>query len=546
MFKAITDKLSANLQMKVTTFILLMAAYFSLVLNQPVVKEIFSLSSNVPDVWFPYTAPLLLFCAFCIIFSALAVPYLIKPIMIILTLTSAAALFAANTYHVLFDSAMIESIFETNSAEASFYLNTNSLVFLCFYGVIPSILIACVRLTYRASWLKELTSRVVLVLVAVIGIGLIALSSYKDYASVGRNNHYLNRMIIPAHAFNTVKYINKTYFTTPLEYVELGQDAKLKQASNGKPTLVVFVLGETARGMNFSQNGYTRNTHPYTKDLGLISFQNVASCGTYTALSVPCMFSSMTRQQYSKARANAQDNVLDVIAKSGVETLWIDNDGGDKGVAKRTKLINIDGAKQNENCNGSTCYDAEMFGYAQQFIGRDKADKFLVLHSIGSHGPTYWQRYSEQDAHFSPACNRSDIENCTDEEIINVYDNTLVYTDYILSQVIEKLEKYSDDYNVAMLYVSDHGESLGENGLYLHGTPYAIAPKEQTTVPWLMWLPKQYAAQKQIDIQCIQQKARHQSVSHDNVFHTVLGLYGIDSVDKDPNLDLTTSCKVSA
>lgn len=545
MFKVVIDKLTVSLQMKVTTFILLMTAYFSLVLNQPVLKEIFTLSTNVPNFWFPYAASLLLFCAFAIIFSVLAVPYLIKPIMILLTLTSAVALFAANTYQVQFDVSMIENVFETNIAEASFYLNISSLEFLFIYGVIPSILIACVRFTYHSSLLKEMTNRVILVLVGVIGIGLVALTSYKDFASVGRSHHYLNRMIIPAHVFNTFKYINKTYLTTPLKYIELGQDAKLTPAPNGKPTLVVFVLGETARGMNFNQNGYARKTNPYTKDLGLISFQDVTSCGTYTALSVPCMFSNMTRQQYNKERANAQDNMVDVIAKSGVETLWIDNDGGDKGVAKRTKLINIDGAKQNQNCNGSTCFDAEMLVDAQKFINKDNANKFLVLHSIGSHGPTYWQRYPNQDAHFTPACNRSDIENCSDEEITNVYDNTLVYTDYILSQVIDKMKEYSDVYNVAMIYISDHGESLGEHGLYLHGTPYAVAPKEQTAVPWLMWLPKQYAEQKQINLQCIEQKALHQSVSHDNVFHTILGLYGIDSVDKDPTLDLTASCKTS-
>jgi lipid A ethanolaminephosphotransferase len=532
--------------MKVTTFITLMAAYFALVLNQPVVDKIFSLSATVPNAWFPYTAPLLLLCAFMIIFSFLAVPYLIKPIMIILTLTSAGALYAAKHYHVLFDEGMIENVFKTNTAEASFYLSASSVTFLIIYGLIPSFVIAGARFNYRASWGKEIASRIGVVILGVVGIGLIALTSYKDYASVGRNNDYLNRMIIPSHVYNTYKYVSKNYFVTPLEYIELGHDAKLMAASNGKPTLMIFVLGETARGMNFHQNGYQRETNPYTKDLGLISFQDVSSCGTYTALSVPCMFSNMTRQKYNKARANAQDNVLDIIAKTGVKTLWIDNDGGDKGVAKRTKLINIDGAKQNENCDGSTCYDVEMFADAQHFIDQDNDSKFIVLHSIGSHGPTYWQRYPDGNVSFKPACNRSDIENCSDEEIINVYDNTLVYTDLILAKLIEKLEGYAADYNVAMLYVSDHGESLGENGVYLHGTPYAIAPQEQTIVPWLMWLPSQYAEQKQIDLNCIEQKAHNQSISHDNLFHTLLGLYGIDSTEKDQSLDLTASCKRSA
>ncbi|MFC3024539.1 phosphoethanolamine transferase [Vibrio zhugei] len=546
MFTTTLNKFAARMQMKVPTFIVLMSAYFALVLNHPVVSKIFELSNNVSDVWFPYTAPLLLFCAFLIIFSVLAIPYLIKPIMIILTLTSAIALFAAETYHVLFSTDMMENVFETNTSEVSFYVNAPSILFVIALGVVPSILIAMVRFRYHSSWLKEIAHRLMVVLIGAVGIIVIALTTYKDYASVGRNNHYLSQMIIPAHVYNTFRYIQKNYLTTPLKYTHLGQDATLTPAPNGKPTLMVFVLGETARGMNFHQNGYARETNPYTKNLGLISFQHVSSCGTYTALSVPCMFSNMTRQHYNKAKANARDNAVDIIAKSGVKTLWIDNDGGDKGVAKHTTLIKINAEKKDKNCNGSTCYDAEMFADAKQFIQQDHTNKFLVLHSIGSHGPTYWQRYPDQDARFKPACNRSDIENCTDQEITNVYDNTLIYTDYILSRVITLLKENASDYNVAMIYISDHGESLGENGLYLHGTPYAIAPKEQTTVPWLLWLPKQYAQQKQFNLACLKQKALHQPVSHDNVFHTLLGLYGVKTADKDPTLDLTANCRQSA
>lgn len=481
---------------KVTTFIVLLAFYYGFVLNYPVLREIFSLSKDVPDVWFPYTAPWVLFFAFVIIFSLFAVPVIMKPFMAILTLTSAVALYGAVNYHILFDVSMIENVFGTNASEISFYLNLRSVLYMLVFGIFPTLLIFWVRVEYRRSWLRELLSRIILVLLALVGIAIIAVTTYKDYASVGRNNKYLNKMIIPAHAYDTYKYIKLNYLTKPLPYVSLGNDATLVVTENEKPTLVIFVLGETARSMNFKDNGYSKDTQPYTKNLGLISFKNVSSCGTYTALSVPCMFSNMERIDYSKARANAQDNALDIIAKSGTETLWIDNDGGDKGVAKKTPLINIDPTENDDLCNGETCFDEVMLKHANTFIQADDKNKLIVLHTIGSHGPTYFQRFPVEKAKFAPWCNRKDIEQCTDQEITNVYDNTLVYTDYFLSQVVATLKKYSSQYNVAMMYMSDHGESLGESGLYLHGTPYSIAPKEQSTVPWLMWVPKQYADQK--------------------------------------------------
>ncbi|OEF25517.1 phosphoethanolamine transferase [Vibrio rumoiensis] len=538
------DHSSCRPTIKVTTFIVLLSLYYGFVLNYPIVSKIFSLSSDIPDVWFPYTAPLVLFCAFIVVFTLLAVPYLMKPFMVILTLSSAVALYAELTYHILFDVSMIENVVGTNTSEISFYLNLRSFLYILVFGISPSLLICWVKVEFRETLWKEISSRIILVLLALVSVSLIAVTSYKDYAAVGRNNSYLNKMIIPGHAYNTYQYIQKNYLTKPLPYVSLGDDAKLAPSKNKKPTLVIFVLGETARSMNFEDNGYHRDTQPYTKKLGLVSFNHVSSCGTYTALSVPCMFSNMERIHYNKAKANAQDNALDIIAKSGVETLWVDNDGGDKGVAKRTKLIKIDPKEDSTLCNGETCFDEVMLKHTNKFIQSNNKDKLIVLHSIGSHGPTYFQRFPAEKAKFAPWCNSKDIEQCTDQEITNVYDNTLVYTDYFLSQVVKTLQQYSGQYNVAMMYMSDHGESLGENGMYLHGTPYALAPKEQKMVPWMMWVPQQYATQKHIDVDCLKREAQKTHYSQDNFFHSLIGFYGVDTQEKQTQMDVFSTCQV--
>ena len=540
------DLLRPRIPVTMSGLIVILAVYFGTVMNYPVLKTIFDLSADVSNPFFAYTAPVLLICTFILIFSLVAWPYFFKPFMAFVVITSAAALYAEVNFHTLIDTNMMESIFETNSSEVSFYLNTSTILYLLGFGVLPCIFLFMVRIVPQCSWLRAAISRLSLVLVAVIGIGLIAATSYKDYASVGRNNHYLNKMLIPGHIFNGAKYLKKTYFTEKLAYRTQGTDAKVAPTPNGKPTLMVVVLGETARAMNFAYNGYGRDTNPYTKDMGLIAFQDVSSCGTYTALSVPCMFSSMTRDTYNKPRAQAQDNVLNVLQHAGVDVLWIDNDGGDKGVADKLPYIAIDGSLKNEECNGTNCFDVAMMKDAKRFIDDGAHNKLLVLHTIGSHGPTYWQRYPDNLAPFQPACDRSNIENCNDKQIVNVYDNTLVYTDYVLAQVINVLKSIASDYNVMLTYISDHGESLGESGLYLHGTPYAIAPKEQTHVPWLLWMPKQYANQKSLDAHCLEQKAQQSSLSHDNLFHSLLGLYGVHSQVQNPELDVTQSCRFNS
>ena len=527
--------------------IVLSALYFASVLNYPVLLKIFHLTSD-GHLLFSLSPVLLLTSCFVIIFSLLAIPYFFKPILIFLLLSSALALYAISQYQVIFDYAMMANIFETHSSEAMSYLSVSSMGYFVLFGVLPAAFVYKLRITPSTSWLKGLMTRLGLMLVALVVIGFLALFFYKDYASVGRNNKYLNKMIVPAHVYYTVKYVNKKFLAAPLPYRQIGQDAKVQPSRNGKPTLMVLVVGETARAQNMQHNGYARNTNPYTQDLGIIALQQVSSCGTATAHSLPCMISNLTHANFKREQADAQDNVLDVIQHAGVKVTWIENDGGDKDVAKNINLIQIDTAKDESLCSGASCYDEVMVKQLAELLASEKkagaapTNKLIALHTIGSHGPTYYQRYPADKAAFTPACERSDIENCSDAEIVNVYDNTLVYTDYVLAQTIQLLQSYGDDYNVAMMYLSDHGESLGENGLYLHGTPYAFAPGQQTHVPWFIWLPDDYAKAKGIERDCIATLAKSGTFSHDNLFHSLLGAYGVQTQAKDPQLDLFSTC----
>jgi lipid A ethanolaminephosphotransferase len=535
---------NVRIKTSMAKFILVYSLYFGFILNTPITSRLIDITAGTDSWLFVYTAPIILSAAFVIIFSLFAIPYLIKPLFIILALTSATASYATTKYGVIFDYSMIENIFETHTSEAISYVNASSIAYFFFAGVIPAVLIVLVKFDTSAPLKRRVFKRAGLLISAVVILGLIAGLFYKDYASVGRNNAYLNKLIVPTHVYYSYKYINKTFFTEPLVYKEQGNDATLAKAANGKPTLMVLVVGETARSMNIGYNGYARNTNPYTQDMGIISFKNVASCGTATAHSLPCMFSNLNRNGYDKARANAQDDALDVLAYANVSLLWKENDGGDKAVAKSIAKITIDPTQYNDVCDGSVCDDMVMLKEFDNEVAELKDDKLIAMHIIGSHGPTYWKRYPPEHALFKPSCNQSDIENCTDQSIVNVYDNTIAYTDYVIAETIKKLQGYSDQYNVALMYISDHGESLGESGLYLHGTPYSFAPEEQTKVPLFMWVPEQYANAKGIDKSCLIDKANNGSFSQDNFFHTLISFYGVESSVVNEDLDIMNTCRI--
>ena len=165
------------------------------------------------------------------------------------------------------------------------------------------------------------------------------------------------------------------------------------------------------------------------------------------------------------------------------------------------------------------------------------------MHLMGSHGPTYYQRYPKIMAKFQPDCQRSDIENCSIEQITNSYDNTILYTDFFISQVINQLKSIQDQFDTAVFYISDHGESLGEDGLFLHGTPYAIAPKYQTHVPLIFWASEGFQQNKHLSRECLLNQAKKQHVSQDYVFHSVLGIMDVKTKVYNAKLDIFAACR---
>jgi lipid A ethanolaminephosphotransferase len=305
------------------------------------------------------------------------------------------------------------------------------------------------------------------------------------------------------------------------------------------------VLGETGRSGNFGLNGYARDTTPNLARLQPVSFGNAWSCGTSTAASVPCMFSPFGREAFL-GRRNDSENLLDVLRHAGLAVLWIDNQpGGCKGVCDRVPTVNTSGLNDPALCPKGECRDEILLGGLDQRLAALPTEQrargvVLVLHQMGSHGPAYADRTPAAFKRFLPECTSSHLPDCSGEQLRNAYDNTIAYTDHVLASTIHWLQQ-RHDYDTALLYVADHGESLGENNLYLHGLPYALAPDVQKHVPWITWLSSGFEQHAGIATQCLRARAQER-ITHDHLFHSVLGLMQVGTSAYRPALDAYARC----
>ncbi|MDC5856326.1 phosphoethanolamine transferase [Vibrio europaeus] len=533
-------------------FTLLLSGYFTFVVNIPFYKElelIFARMDSV-EIGFVASIPILLWAILNFLFNLFSWPIITKPFFILLLICSSIVSYAGYNYGAIFDQSMMANLIETNSSEASSYISSYSVLWIALMGILPALVVWRVKLTANPSKWKFVLSKLASMTGSLLIFLVVAALYYQNYASVGRNNSHLQKVLIPSEfVYSFTDYTKQKYFSTPVEYRQLGTDAKQSQLAlssvNSKPTLVVFVVGETARTQNYHLNGYERQTSPFTEQQDVTSFQDVSSCGTATAVSVPCMFSNMTRGNFDRDRADNQDNAIDIVKRAGVDVLWLENNGGDKEVAKNVIKRVLDSKLDSNFCNGSSCYDMALLSQFDEDVASLKGNRLIALHLIGSHGPTYFQRYPQEMGVFQPDCQRADIENCSHEQLVNTYDNTIRYTDFVLSQTIEHLKSLQDRYNTALLYVSDHGESLGEDGVYLHGLPYSFAPLYQTRVPMLFWASKGFRQQKHLNIDCLQQEAtRKERYSHDNIFHSILGIMDVETQEYDSKLDIFGRCRV--
>lgn len=526
--------------------ILLVAVFLMMSANISLFKhivEIYPLTTNN----LPFIASLVIFFSLLTALFVMVVSYGRKGrwVIALLLILSAQAAYYMDNFGVLIDAVMIDNIINTDAKEIEGLLNVTLILRTLLFGVLPAWLV----IKYWpavTSVNAEVKTRLKWILLLTVAIVMVVLPFTAGYASFIREHKITRFYANPTYPFySLIKYGSQFFASDTLTAVSRTAEDAAFFGGASRHELVIMVVGETARADRFSLNGYHKETNPRLAKEDIVSFSHVASCGTSTGVSVPCMFSELGKKDYEKNKALNQENVLDVLADHGIEVLWRDNNSNSKGVATRVEYQDFKTPTHNPECEGE-CRDIGMLHGLDEYIASKKdKDIMIVLHQMGNHGPEYYRRYPKEFAQFQPMCMTGELKDCTQEQIDNSYDNAILYTDYFLSKVINFLKKYDGDYETAMLYVSDHGESLGEHGVYLHAAPYMMAPAAQTHVPAVLWLGQHF------DYQLDQVKPyRDAALSHDDLFCTVLVAFELNAGTCAPkkemlmqNLDIQAAVK---
>lgn len=527
------------------------AAFFVLVYNFSFWETFFVATggvqlANVPLYLASFTLLALAFNAFLTLFSF---RYVIKPVLILLFFVTAFSSYFMNRYGIAIDASMLQNVMETDVHEATELFSWSLVLTISLLGVLPSVLVYRLKLAFPPLRRALLINPAVIV-VSLLVAGVLMMGFFKTLAPAVREYRQMRFLLTPTNVIQAGNSFFKHKMARATVIAPLGSDAMKGTlwAQQKRRTVTIMVVGETARAMNFSLNGYKRDTNPLlSRQAGLLNFSNVQSCGTATAISVPCLFSGFARVDYSEDKAKAQEGLLDVLSHAGLQVLWRDNNSGCKGVCDRVTYEDMSKPKDGDPfCNKEECFDERMLQGLPEIIRNARQDLVIVLHQKGSHGPAYWKRYPPAFQRFGPVCTSNELEKCSRESIVAAYDNTIAYTDYFLSKTIDLLRAAgaADNVDTAFMYFSDHGESLGEKNMYLHGAPYFISPDEQRHVPFMLWLDQGYRDRFSLDQRCLEAR-RGQEFSHDNVFHSFLGMLNISTAVYNPRLDIFHACTLA-
>ena len=520
------------------------ALFWTLYLDVPFWRALFVSAGSDPQV-ISQTLFLAVVLALSFFFVALAVIELLgllprrlfQLMLIILGLSGVTALIASLLYGTTMTPDMLRNFLQTDAREASMYFSVSTV--LLFVFLFAPVLLLITTADRGKVLLAERFKRLGLsALFLLIGV-LILVSQLQPFSALMRNDKSLRYMIAP---FNTVYSTASTLLrdqNTDAKRVRVVVDPNPRASvSPARATLFVLVIGETARSANWQLAGYDKPTNPMLSTMDILNIPKVEACGTSTDVSLPCMLSRVGRRDYDRDRILSEEALPSLLQRSGLNVTWIDNQSGSKGTSDGVKTIRLSDDKV--LCGGGECMDLAFVEDLKKRLKAIRAGdrQVLILHQMGSHGPAYDLRSEDSDKVFGKVCTDPSFRSCSAEEIVSAYDASIRYTDRVLAGLINELKAHSE-VNTALLYISDHGESLGENGLFLHGAPYRISPDVQKVVPMVMWLSSGFKTDYSVSEETLQKNATSQTVTHDHLYHTVLGLLKVKSSSYEVRWDLS-------
>ncbi len=520
-------------------------AFFSAALGQQPVSD--------PATWRAGVSIFLLVVALHVLLLALlASRRTVKPLLALLLPLTAGAAYFTDAYGVHLDPAMLRNVLQTNAAEAGELLTGSLALHLALFAGVPLVLLWRVRIVQR-PWLRAAVARLLTLMLAAAAVAAALLWAFQPLAALLRNHREVRYLVTPANylwSLGAVLAAEVRGAAGPRHAIGLDASPGPSWEGRHRPLVVLLVVGETARAANWGLSGYARQTTPQLAGLDVTNFPYAVACGTDTETSLPCMFAPVGRRAYDAARIRGAESLLHVLARAGVAVHWRDNQSGCKGVCEGLPAEVVKPASRAPGpCAEGRCLDGVLTDDLAERLASAQGTQLWVLHMLGNHGPSYFRRYPPAFARFQPECRDDDLRRCSVEQVVNAYDNALLYTDHLLAQAIRTLKAHSVAVDSALIYVSDHGESLGEHGLFLHGMPYAIAPDVQTRVPLVMWASDGFERAAGLAPGCLRpylQRRAAQPASHDHLFHTLLGLLDVRTRLYDPQWDLVRACRSPA
>jgi lipid A ethanolaminephosphotransferase len=437
---------------------------------------------------------------------------ILKPFCMAMAIVNAVAVYFVATYNVVLDKAMMGNVHSTNSSEALELFHPKLIAYVLILGVLPCCLLARVHI--------RKTPRLKLAVIAFLGAVITVIWAYLAAGTwlwIDKHAKKLGGMVMPwSYVVNMARYELPRLIASDVQIL-------LPSAafSSNDRVVVILVIGEAARAQNFQLYGYDRPTNPLLPRAGAVALRHATACSTYTTASIRCMLSHLdSRSEFSKR----YEPLPSYLQRSGVDVIWRSHNWGEPPMEVQTYQKAAD---LSADCRGAGCdYDEVLLNGLEQRIRDSSSQKvFVVLHQIGSHGPAYATRYPSEFQVFKPVCTSVELGKCTRDELVNAYDNTIVYTDHFLAQTIGVLKSFEDTATL-LIYVSDHGESLGEYGLYLHGAPWSIAPDVQKEVPFIVWMSDAFIRLRGVEPGRLEMQPVH---SLRDIFHTVVGAFRMRS-----------------
>ncbi|AOA59071.1 phosphoethanolamine transferase [Acinetobacter larvae] len=532
---------------------LILAIWIAGVLNLTFFQHVYALTpyQGIKAYLFIAATVVILVAFYNFIFQFLQWRRSFKWLAVILLLLAGLSAYFVSSLGIVISADQIQNIMQTDHTEARDLLSWRLIGWFLLMVLLPILLLLFMVSIKEQTYLQIVRHKLVNALLSLACILALLFIFYVDYAAIFREHRSLKGLISPQNTIAaSYSYIKHKIPQKNQPLLRYGLDAHLLQkvVAGQKAKLLVIVVGETARAESFSLNGYAQDTNPLlAAQTDLINFSQASSCGTATAVSVPCMFSGMPRVEYDEQLASHREGLLDIAQRAGYKVTWIDNNSGCKGTCDRVERYVIPAAITQKWCQGKECLDGilidSLTDYLKQIAIDDTQPRLLVLHQLGSHGPAYYKRIPPAFRKFKPTCDTNAIQGCSRQQLLNSYDNTIYYTDYILNQLIEVLKQQSS-HQTALWYLSDHGESTGEKGMYLHGAPYRFSPSQQTHIPMLIWFSSNWQQSNPGQYGCLQ-KLKDHAVSQDNLFPTTLSLLNIESKVIDRHFDLMQQCSTT-